>query len=298
VSLTLSPPRFKGPPLNALRAFEAAARLGGFSAAAEELSVTSGAIAQHIKAIEAWAGVSLFERRAQGVQLTDFGKRIIGDLTVAFDQLGDAVQMLRENASKKSLRIAALPAIAQIWLSPRLQMIRDVWNVETISVSAMEKRPNLRREPYDMSFFYVDNSEKSSFTLLEEDIIFPVCAPAVAAGIRSADDLNSENLLHDAGWHNDWKTWYAATTEGAVPVAQGPTFSLYDMALKEAISGAGILMGHEALVRRHIENGELAAPINKKLRLERSLMMDGSVAIKNSPTFSKLLSVLRSDASV
>ncbi len=290
--MAVNPPRYKGPPLNALRAFEAAARLGGFSAAADELSVTAGAIAQHIKSVEAWAGAKLFERKAQGVHLTDFGRSIVDDFTIAFDRVGDAVQALREKATTKSLRIAALPAVAQIWLPPLLQKIRDILGVETVSVSAMERRPNLKREPYDMSFFYTENCEKGSLILLEEDIIFPVCAPALAREIGSADDFEGQNLLHDAGWRYDWATWFEKAAPDVRWSTQGPTFSLYDIAIKEAVNEAGVLMGHETLVRPYIERGELAVPVNKKVRLDQSLMMDVSKAIRNSPAFDELLGAL------
>ncbi len=292
--MALTPPRLKGPPLNALRAFEAAARLGGFSAAADELNVTAGAIAQHIKSVEAWAGVKLFERRAQGVCLTEFGRSIIDDFTAAFDQIGDAVQALQEKATTKSLRIAALPAVAQIWLSPRLQSIREIWGVETVSVSAMERRPNLKREPYDMSFFYTENSEKGSLILLEEDIIFPVCAPALAQDIGSVNDLKGQNFLHDAAWRGDWETWFAAAAPDARRPVQGPTFSLYDIAIREAVNEAGILMGHETLVRPYIETGELVVPVNKRVKLDRSLMMDASKTVRNSPAFDDLILALGS----
>ena len=90
--MAVSSPRPKGPPLNALRAFEAAARLGSFSAAGHELCVTPGAVAQHIKSVEAWAGGRLFVRRAQGVALTALGAGILPAFVTAFDHLGEAVQ--------------------------------------------------------------------------------------------------------------------------------------------------------------------------------------------------------------
>lgn len=291
--MVLTPPRYKGPPLNALRAFEAAARLGGFSAAAEELNVTAGAIAQHIKSVEAWAGAKLFERKAQGVHLTDFGRSIVDDFTIAFDRVGDAVQALREKATTKSLRIAALPAVAQMWLPPRLQKIRDILGVETVSVSAMERRPNLKREPYDMSFFYTENSEKGSLFHLEDDIIVPVCAPTIARAIGSANDFKEQNLLHDTGWRSDWETWFEKAAPDVRCSTQGPSFSLYDIAIKEAVNAAGILIGHETLVRPYLESGELVAPVNNKVRLDRSLMMDASRTIRNAPVFDELLLGLR-----
>jgi LysR family glycine cleavage system transcriptional activator len=87
--MRVAPTRPKGPPLNALRAFEAAARLGGFAKAAEELSVTPAAVAQQIKSLESWSGAPLFERRSQSVQLTDLGREMFAELKIAFDRLGE-----------------------------------------------------------------------------------------------------------------------------------------------------------------------------------------------------------------
>ena len=89
------------PALNALRAFEAAARHGSFSAAAEELNVTPGAIAQHVKSLEAWTGEKLFKRNAQGIELSLLGASVLSDFTAAFDRLGDAMRNLRASAAPK-----------------------------------------------------------------------------------------------------------------------------------------------------------------------------------------------------
>ena len=101
--MNISPPRPKGPPLNALRAFETAARRGSFTAAADELCVTPGAIAQHIKTLESWAGARLFIRQAHGVKLTTLGSDILPGFVSAFDQLGDAVQTLRARAEPHNI---------------------------------------------------------------------------------------------------------------------------------------------------------------------------------------------------
>ena len=135
----LLPSRPKGPPLNALRAFESAARLGGFAAAAGELCVTSAAVTQHIKSLEHWVGAPLFERRSQGVRLTPLGNSALREFSSAFDQLGMAVQTLRARAEPQLLRIAALPSIAQLWLSPRLPAVHRELPDLKLSITAMDR---------------------------------------------------------------------------------------------------------------------------------------------------------------
>ena len=192
--MSVTPPRPKGPPLNALRAFEAAARLSSFSRAADELCVTPGAVAQQVKALEDWAGARLFNRHAQGVRLTPPGRAVAPSLGKAFDRLADAAHLLRRTTAPDDIRIAALPSVAQLWLSPRLPAIRRSSPGLSISVTAMERPPNLMREPFDLSIFFdaspAGGQTKATETLvLATDRLFPVCAPEIAARLAAPRDL-------------------------------------------------------------------------------------------------------------
>ncbi|MCX8955298.1 LysR family transcriptional regulator, partial [Ruegeria sp. NA] len=152
--MSVSPKRPKGPPLNAMRAFEAAARNISFVAAAEELNVTPGAISQHVKTLEGWAGAALFRRNAQGVELTPEGQSLVAEFTRAFDQLADAARALRNLKPNADFHIAALPAIAQLWLPKRLRQIRSQFPDISFSVTALEAPPSLGRELFDLSIFF------------------------------------------------------------------------------------------------------------------------------------------------
>ena len=196
----LTPPKPKAPPLNALRAFESAARLGGFKAAAVELAVTPGAVAQHIKTLETWAGAALFERMSQGVRLTTLGKSVVGEFSNAFDQLGAAVIKLRSDAGLHQVRIAVLPSIAQLWLAQRLPQVRAIAAHSTISITALDHPPNLMREPYDISIFFSSDEVSGYCREVCKDRIFPVCAPSVAARLKQPEDLVGELFLNDASW--------------------------------------------------------------------------------------------------
>lgn len=253
--MPLAPPPMRMPALNALRAFEAAARLGGFAAAAEELGVTPGAVTAHIKGLEADLGAPLFERQAKGVQLTALGARCLPALSEAFDSLGIAVQTLRAEAAPQFVQIAALPAVAQLWLSPRLPGLRAAFPGLSVSITAMERPPNLKRAPYDMTLFYTE----AGGTAIAEDEIFPVCAPSVAAQINGPSDLTALPCLSDAVWTEDWALWAATHAPGLVP--RGPVHSLFALAVEEAVNGAGVLMAHGALVQRHLDSGALVAPL-------------------------------------
>jgi len=185
--MSISPPRPKFLPLTSLRAFEAAARLGGFSAAAQELGVSPGAVSAHIKTIEDTMGASLFRRTARGVELTPLGIRVFPEFTQAFDQMGEAMQTLRAEAAPFTVHIAALPAVAQLWLSPRLPGLRAEAPEISISITAMETPPNLKRAPFDLCLFYGDGPGDR----LTDDVVFPVCSPSLLSQLATPEDLNS-----------------------------------------------------------------------------------------------------------
>lgn len=265
--MSVSPPRLPDLPLNALRAFEAAARLGGFALAAAELGVTPGAVTAHVKQLEARLGAVLFQRVPKGVVLTPLGARVLPDLTAAFDALTAASHSLRAEARPRQVHIATLPAIAQLWLSPRLPALRAQNPDVSVSITAMEGPPNLKRAAFDLCLFY----DADQGVVLEDDRVFPVCAPALAAQLNDVADLAQVPCLSDSVWQADWRVWLAACGSDLVP--RGPVFSLYALAVEEAVNGGGVLMGHAALVQRHLEDGRLVRPFCTEVVMPQALRL-------------------------
>ncbi|OYU39609.1 MAG: LysR family transcriptional regulator [Pseudorhodobacter sp. PARRP1] len=266
--MAVAPPRPKDLPLSALRAFEAAARLGSFALAAAELGVTPGAVTAHVKSLEAHLGSPLFQRSGRGVVLTPVGARALPEFTLAFDALGAAVQVLRAEAAPRVVHIATLPALAQLWLSPRLPALRAAAPEIEISITAMEQPPNLKRLPYDLSLFYGEGDQ-----IIAPDVIFPVCSPSLAARLRAPEDLAGMTCLTDASWAQDWKTWADVAMPGHNFAPRGPMFSLYALAVEEAAGGAGVLMAHQALVASHLAAGALVAPFAQRVTLPGGLRL-------------------------
>ncbi len=277
--MTVSPPRSKGPHLNALRAFEAAARLGSYTGAADELCVTPSAISQHIKTLEGWAESPLFVRNAQGVALTNLGEELLPSFTAAFDQLSDAVQSLRTKAQPQKIKLATLPAIAQLWLSARLGGLRKRAPEISVSVVAVEVPPNLLREPYDVTLFFKEGPLDVDEVEIFQDCIFPVCTPEIADRLTSIESLENETLLHDSTWSQDWQLWLSSSPGAQNVPMRGPVFSLFSVALEEARHGAGILIAHKELVERFLKTAELVAPFDTQLVITRKLVM------KPAPSF-------------
>lgn len=262
--MSVRPPRPPLPPLNALRAFEAAARLGSFSRAAEEIGVTQGAIAQQVRHLEAFLGLTLFRRLPQGVALTEAAREARPRLSAAFDALALAVQELRASHAGRALAIAALPCIAQLWLSPRLPALQRAFPGLPISISAMENPPAGRHESFDLALFYLAEPPADA-SVLAEDSLFPVCAPALARSLRTPADLAGQTLLHDAVWRGDWARWLRHAGASGFDAGRGPSYSLYALALDAALGGAGILIGRRSLVAPQLADGRLVAPFADEL---------------------------------
>lgn len=276
--MSIAPRRPKVPPLNALRAFEAAARLGGFTAAAEELCVTPGAVAQHVKTVERWFGAELFARTARGVSLTPVGQAALREFGAAFDRLGSAVNAVRAHATPSEIRIAALPSAAQLWLSPRLAQMRRAVEGCVISVTALENPPNLLRDPFDLALFFEAAPGAAAAYPICDDVIFPVCAPALAAQLGRLEDLTQTPCLRDSQWRDDWSTWLTGVAGAAAVSVRGPSFSLYALAVAEALNGAGVLMGHEALLAAPLASGALVAPFPQRVSTGRTLTLSSAAA--------------------
>jgi len=270
--MAVNPPRPRMPPLNALRAFEAAARHESFAKAADELGVTPAAVSHQVKALEAWLGSPLFVRHAQGLHLTEAGRSALPAFATAFDAMGLAVQELRASAPRPQVSIAALPSIAQLWLAPRLPALRAALPALRPSIHALEEPPDFRREPFDLAIFLTRQAPAGSRAFkLCDDFILPVCAPALARQLKAPADLASQLLLWDTTWTGDWSLWFKAVGVKGPPVESGSEFSLYSMALQAAVDGAGVLMGHEALVSRALAAGSLVAPFSQRVPTGLSL---------------------------
>lgn len=294
--MPVRPPRPHLPPLNALRAFEAAARLGSFSRAAEEIGVTQGAIAQQVRHLEAFLGLTLFRRLPQGVALTEAAQEARPRLSAAFDALALTVQELKASHAGRALTIAALPCIAQLWLSPRLPALQQAFPGLAISISAMEDPPTGRYDNFDLALFYLARPPADALAL-GEDRLFPVCAPALAHKLRTPADLAGQTLLHDAVWRDDWARWLRHAGAGDVDPGRGPSYSLYALALDAALGGAGILIGRGSLIAPNLADGRLVAPFTDELPSGDRLSMLFPPAGKPHPRRAEVVAWLEASGS-
>lgn len=263
-------------PLNALRAFEAAARRRGFVPAADELNVTAAAVSHQVKKLEAFLGVSLFRRQPRGLRLTDDGQRLVSDLTDIFLRLDRVVERMRETGARRTLTVSVAPMFAVKWLLPRLQRFDARHPDIDVRMSSSLSPIDFRRESFDAAI----RLGHGNYPGLRADRLFaetvtPMCAPRLlddGRSLQSPDDLRHHVLLHDDSMAFDpdapvWETWLAAARASRVDGTRGPRFSQPDHALQAAIDGAGVVLGWSYLARDDLAAGRLVAPFDLQLPL-------------------------------
>jgi LysR family glycine cleavage system transcriptional activator len=252
------------PPLNAIRAFEAAGRLLSFTKAARELNVTQAAISHQVRALEEDLGVRLFVRRHRGLALSEAGRAYLPALGAAFREIEAATGRLRRLDSAGPLTISVLPSFAAKWLVPRLSRFIDAHPDIDVRVSTAYGLANFETDGVDVALRYGHGNWPGLHVevLLTEDVV-PVCAPALLAGdrpLREPADLVHHVLLHDEWFgepHGGWRRWLAAAGVQGIDYRRGPTYTDSNLALQAAIQGEGVALGRGALIADDVVAGRL-----------------------------------------
>lgn len=251
------------PPLNALRAFEAAARLGRMTAAAEELSVTPGAISRQVRQLEQALGVPLFEGAKNKPQLTAAGASLRPALSAALDQMEAAVREVRSGEAG-TLDVSCFSTFTVKWLIPRLYGFNALHPETEIRLSAAEQAADLDRGRYDLAITVAERGAQASPTLLPLFVerLGPVMAPALAAraDVRKPQDLAGLPLLHTRTRPDAWRTW-CESRGAAFPAQGGPAFEHYYFTLEAAVGGLGVCIAPWHLVMDDLRAGRLVAPL-------------------------------------
>lgn len=256
------------PPLNALRAFEAAARHLHFTRAAEELNVTQAAISHQVRALEDWLGVRLFQRAGRGLRLTEPGSTYLVVLRDAFDRMGAATAALARGRGLDRLTVSSTDSFAAIWLVPRLRRFRAAHPEVEVRVMPSDEMVDFDYDDVDIAVRYgrgVWPGVKSAALFAEE--LFPVCSPALLEGphrLRTPDDIRHHVLLHDV-LAIDWDVWLKAAGVTGVNSRRGPFFSHSHLVLQAARSGEGLALGNRHLVEADLAAGTLVKPFELSL---------------------------------
>lgn len=250
------------PPVSALRAFEAAARLSSLTRAAESLSLTHGAISHQIKALEEELGVRLIERAGRGIRLTDEGERLATRVRTALGDLADALREVRERSNPHRLRVSVMPSFAARWVLPRVGTFLSRHPQIDLDVRASTALVDFQRDDIDAAIRYGSGSYPGlATTHLMDDSFFIVCSPRLPGGVpRRPAELSRCRLLRAA--NDPWKPWFAAAGLDWPEPSRGPIFEDTSHAIQAAIEGQGVALARTSLIGNDLANGLLVQPFD------------------------------------
>lgn len=251
------------PSLNALRAFEAAARLGSVTAAAAELHVTHGAVSRQVKQLEQALGTALFHRAGTRLRLSEAGARLLPVLTSSFDLMEAGVAQTAR-ARGGNLIVSCLGTFTMRWLIPRLFAFRAAHPDIEVQLSASDAPVNFLRDRFDLAI----RTERPPWPadMIAKPFIVEEVGPVLSAGLqeklhlRAPEDLRRATLLHTDTRLSAWPDWFASVGPAEVQPAAIQTFEHFYFMLQAAASGLGVAIGPRPVIEDDLTAGRLVAP--------------------------------------
>ena len=294
------------PPLNSLRAFEAAARHGSFRKAADELHVTPAAVSHQVKALEDHLGIPLFERHARALQLTAAASACLAPLREGFDALAAAGELIRAGGRRETLYLSVPPSFAVKWLGRRIDRFVGAHpdielhidsNPRTIDGSPdgdpedAESSAHMRQSEAAIRFGTGDYSGCRSDRLFSVAVT-PMCAPALletGPPLCRPEDLHRHTLLHDDTLDIDdgrtkWEMWLEAAGVHDIDLTRGPRFNHAALALDAAVEGVGVVLSYPLLASADLAAGRLLAPFPLAVPLDRAYYLVSAEGAANQPS--------------
>lgn len=260
------------PPLNALRAFEAATRHRSFTKAAEELFVTQAAVSHQIKTLEEHLGVPLFWRTARRLELTDEGQTLGPFVRDAFASLTLGVDLLRERRGSQMLTVSTTPTVAAKWLIGRLGRFQALNPNFELQLTTTPRLLDLLREGIDCGIRHGLGSWPGLAAVrLFSSEVTPVCSPALLAGpkaLQTPHDLARQHLIHVLDAMDDWRAWLNAAGVAGIDPERGLRLDTLPLAIEAAKSGAGVAIGPKRMFDQDLVAGTLVEPFDLELPSE------------------------------
>lgn len=247
------------PPLESLRAFEAAARTGSFSAAAQALNLTHGAISRQVARLEHWLGLRVFQRQARGVALTPEGAHLLQRTREAFALIADTSDRWREQRGAAVVRITAPPSVCSLWLMPRLSALEGRDPALRVVLHAEHRTVDFEEEGVDLGIRCGRGGAPGRISMkLFEEWCFPIASPSLAPAIGTGDPqrLLGFPLIHDSDAAG-WRAWFAARGLDYRPRPQDRRFDDYNIVLDAAAHGLGIALARPPLAQEQVATGRL-----------------------------------------
>jgi LysR family glycine cleavage system transcriptional activator len=246
------------PPLNALRAFEVAGRLGSFTKAAEELNVSHSAISRHVRGLEERLNVHLFRTKNTGVELTDQGRAYLAEITPAFDRIAGATEKLSV-PPKGTVTLTTENTVAQKWLVPRLASLNVRHPDIDLRLSVSTQIMDIEAHDFDIGLRYLRSEPPEGYNLLFRSIIRAYAAPGFAPVTDGALDLKAlaaGPLIEEATFRL-WPEWFAKAGLEDIPKLRLPHPLSALLAIQSAVAGLGAVLMDENLCEPERASGAL-----------------------------------------
>ncbi|KEQ03177.1 LysR family transcriptional regulator [Pseudorhizobium pelagicum] len=246
-------------PLNALRAFEAAARHLSFTRAAIELHVTQAAVSHQVKLLEERLGVTLFRRLPRGLMITEEGLALLPTLEESFDRMADMLERFEGGHMREVLVVGAVGTFAVGWLLPRLGAFRHNHPFVDLRLSTNNNRVDIAAEGLDYAIRFGNGAWHDT----EAEPLFAaplsaLCLPEIARDLKTPDDIARQTLLRSYRT-DEWPSWFEQA-DAAVPPITGPVFDSSVLMVEAALQGAGVALAPPLMFSRHLASGALEQP--------------------------------------
>lgn len=248
----------KLPPLSALKTFEAAARNGSFSLAAEELHVTHSAVSHQIRSLEEQLGIALFSRQGRRVSLTEDGRELAEATNLALHQLSAAIAAQRRRRNPNRLSVSVMPSFAGRWLAPRIVRFIDANPGCEVNIMSSTELVDFARDAVDLCIRWGPGGYAGvRAELLMDDTLFPVASPRVVAGRLPLSPAELAGLPLIRAYGEDWQPWFRAAGLDLPEPSSGLMLSDSGLVVQAAIEGHGVALARRSLAANALRSGEL-----------------------------------------
>lgn len=256
------------PPLRALQVFDAAARHGNFSRAADELAITQSAVSRQVLQLEQALGRPLFERRGPNLALTDAGQAYAEVVRDSLSMLRRGTARLFAKSRSPLLTVTTLPSFASRWLVPRLSGFETRHPGVSVRIAASFELADFDLDTdIDVAIRYGRGDWPGLFVMpLVDELLFPVCSPNLASRIRTPDDLASQRLLFEGRRFDQWRRWSDATGLAVELKPRDRLSDDFNIQLQAAMLGQGVALGRSLLVADDLRAGRLVCPVRMPVR--------------------------------
>jgi LysR family glycine cleavage system transcriptional activator len=287
------------PSLNALKAFEAAGRHESFTKAADELSVTQGAVSHQVKALEIDLGIRLFDRNRQKLSITRAGRAYLDVVRDAFDRIALETEQIQHQSEAGALTVSTSPDFAAKWLVNRLGGFAETHPGVDLRISATMHHVDFAREDVDLAVRHGDGKWAGlDVVKLCSEELFPVCSPKLRSGrsrLREPADLVRFPLIH-LDDRTDWSNWLEGVGITEAKLSHGPVLNRASMVIDAAVDGQGVALARTTLAAWDLLNGRLVRPFTETLRLSKVYWIVCPKATTGHPKISMFRQWLRAEA--